>query len=111
MELLTKCRASANNDEYYHCYSTVFYTDLFTSALSKINRYDIATGIGNLSLNQPFINDSELNGSLSLAVGSNGNLFVGVSGTNSVKRYDSQTGNFLGNFVGSGSGGLSILLT
>ncbi len=88
--------------------NTVYYTDFSTSDFSKINRYDIATGIGNISnLSQPFINDSELNGSLSLAVGSDGNLFVGVSDTNSVKRYDGQTGNFLGNFVGSGSGGLS----
>lgn len=89
--------------------STVYYTDFISSDFSQINYYDIETGLGNLSnISQPFINDSELlNSSLSLAVGGNGNLLVGVSGTNSVRRYDGETGDFLGDLVSAGSGGLS----
>lgn len=87
--------------------TALFYTD-YTFGDSIINRVDLATGNGNASFpSSTFINGSDLTGSLSLAVGSDDELLVGVPGSNSVKQYDSETGDFLGDLVSSGSGGLS----
>lgn len=48
-----------------------------------------------------------LNSAIGLTVGEDGNLYVSNSETNSIKKYDGDTGNYLGDFVTSGSGGLS----
>ena len=48
-----------------------------------------------------------LNSAIGLIVGEDGNLYVSNSLTNSIKKYDGDTGNYLGDFVTSGSGGLS----
>lgn len=42
-----------------------------------------------------------------VSIGENGNLFVSDSTSNSIKQYDSETGDFLGDFISAGSGGLS----
>lgn len=44
---------------------------------------------------------------IGITIGENDNLFVVSSASNSVKQYDRQTGDFLGDFIVSGSGGLS----
>ncbi len=46
-------------------------------------------------------------GTRDLTFGADGNLLVVDSSTNSVKEFDGETGNFLGNFVAPGSDGLS----
>ncbi|KJH70711.1 PEP-CTERM sorting domain-containing protein [Aliterella atlantica] len=79
--------------------SDIFYTNFSTS----VGRADLATGIGDSS----FIGSGELNGAEDVTIGSNGNLFVSDFGSDSIKQYDRQTGDFLGDFVASGSGGLS----
>ncbi len=51
---------------------------------------------------------SELSfGTRDLTFGTNGNLLVVDSSTNSIKEFDDETGDFLGNFIASNSGGLS----
>ncbi|KJH69441.1 Vgb family protein [Aliterella atlantica] len=42
-----------------------------------------------------------------ITIDKNDNLFVVSSATNNIKQYDGQTGDFLGDFIASGSGGLS----
>lgn len=48
-----------------------------------------------------------LRAAVGLTVGENDNLFVVNSVTNSIKQYDGQTGDFLGDFIAPSSGGLS----
>lgn len=78
--------------------------DIYASELSGAVFRQTTTG-----LVQAFIpNGSELNfGTRDLTFGTNGNLLVVDSFTNSVKEFDDETGDFLGNFVASDSGGLS----
>ena len=52
-------------------------------------------------------NSGGLSGAIGLTVGEDSNLYVSSSGTNSIKKYNGGTGDFLGDFVASGSGGLS----
>jgi len=42
-----------------------------------------------------------------LAIGQDGSLYVASSGTNSIFRYDASTGQFIGAFVSTNSGGLN----
>lgn len=77
--------------------------DLFYTEFATIGRIDLATGLAD----RDFISDNELNGATGITIGANGNLFVSDSTNNSVKQYDGETGNFLGDFISSGSGGLS----
>ena len=78
----------------------LFYTDS-----SAVGRYDLI----NREIDELFvdIDSGGLNEAVDVAIGANGNLFVSSSGNNSVKQYDGQTGDFLGDFIVSGSGGLS----
>jgi len=75
--------------------------------------YTDGTSVGRLNLEtrnndtEFFDSDGGLSDAVDVALGGNGNLFVSSSGTDSIKQYDGQTGNFLGDFVSSGSGGLS----
>jgi outer membrane protein assembly factor BamB len=51
--------------------------------------------------------DGDLAQPTGMAIGPDGNLYVGSRGTNEVLRYSAATGSFLGVFVTSGSGGLA----
>ncbi len=75
-------------------FSTVFGSD--------VARFELATGTGGA-----FVSGGGLTRAEDVTIGTNGNLFVSDSGSDSIKQYDRQTGNFLGDFVASGSGGLS----
>ena len=74
----------------------------FTVFGSEVDRFELATGTGGA-----FVSGGGLTGAEDVTIGANGNLFVSDFGSNSIKQYDRQTGNFLGDFVASGSGGLS----
>ncbi len=78
--------------------------DIYASDLSGAVFRQTTTG-----LVEAFIpNESELSfGTRDLAFGTNGNLLVVDSSTNSIKEFDDETGDFLGNFIASNSGGLS----
>jgi flagellar hook assembly protein FlgD len=54
----------------------------------------------------PFAPNSALANPVGLAIGPNGDVFVGGRGSNDVVRYDGNTGAFLGTFVTPASGGL-----
>lgn len=75
--------------------------------------YTDGTSVGRLNLETRnndtafFDSNGGLSNAVDVALGNNGNLLVSSSGTNSIKQYDGQTGNFLGDLVASGSGGLS----
>lgn len=78
---------------------------LFFTNASEVGRVDLTT-----ETSDDFFVDRGSGGlseALDVTIGGNGNLFVSSSGTDSIKQYDGQTGNFLGDFVSSGSGGLS----
>ena len=78
--------------------------DIYASDLSGIVFRQTTTG----SVETFIPSSSELNaGTRDLTFGVNGNLLVVDSATNSIKEFDSKTGDFLGDFVASGSGGLS----
>lgn len=53
------------------------------------------------------VSSGGLDSAIGLTVGEDGNLYVSNSNTNSIKKYDGATGDFLGDFVTSSSGGLS----
>ena len=78
--------------------------DIYASDLNGTVFRQTTTGFA-----ETFIpSSSELNtGTRDLTFGVNGNLLVVDSATDSVKEFDSKTGDFLGDFVASGSGGLS----
>lgn len=78
--------------------------DVYASELSGAVFRQTTTG-----LVQEFVPySSALNfGTRDLTFGADGNLLVVDSSTNSVKEFDGETGDFLGNFVTPGSGGLS----
>lgn len=81
--------------------SDLFYTD----RTSTVGRIDLTTGTADTS----FV-DSESGGLTSafdVSIGENGNLLVSDSASNSIKQYNGETGDFLGDLVASGSGGLS----
>jgi hypothetical protein len=80
--------------------SKLFYTNR-----REVGLIDLA---GNTS-NSLFVEVSSggLDSAIGLTVGEDGNLYVSNSNTNSIKRYDGATGDFLGDFVTSSSGGLS----
>ncbi len=87
--------ALAVNDNF------LFYTDDFSS----VGRYDLVNRV----IDPRFVdrNSGGLSRAIDVAIGQNGNLFVSDSIANSVKQYDGGTGDFLGDFITSGSGGLS----
>ncbi len=78
--------------------------DIYASELSGAVFRQTTTG-----LVQEFVPySSELNfGTRDLTFGADGNLLVVDSITNSIKEFEDETGDFLGNFIASGSGGLS----
>ncbi|MBA2747547.1 MAG: PEP-CTERM sorting domain-containing protein [Tatlockia sp.] len=78
---------------------------LFYTESSSVGRYDLVNRI----IDPLFVdrNSGGLSQGVDVAIGGNGNLFVSDSGTNSIKQYDGGTGDFLGDFITSGSGGLS----
>lgn len=53
------------------------------------------------------VSSGGLDSAIGLTVGDDGNLYVVNSNTNSIKKYGGDTGEFLGDFVAPGSGGLS----
>ena len=78
---------------------------LFYTESSSVGRYDLVNRV----IDPLFVdrNSGGLSQGVDVAIGQNGNLFVSDSISNSVKQYDSGTGDFLGDFITSGSGGLS----
>ncbi|MBA2748247.1 MAG: PEP-CTERM sorting domain-containing protein [Tatlockia sp.] len=78
----------------------LYYTDN-----ASIGRFDLINNV----IDPRFVDVSSggLTRALDVAIGANGNLFVSDSASDSVKQYDGATGNFLGDFVTSSSGGLS----
>ena len=78
---------------------------LFYTESSSVGRYDLVNRI----IDPLFVdrNSGGLSQGIDVAIGGNGNLFVSDSISNSIKQYDGGTGDFLGDFITSGSGGLS----
>jgi WD40 repeat protein len=80
---------------------------MYVISANEVRRFDrtarvdlgafIASGSGGLRTDT---------GSSALTFGPDGNLYVSSAGTDSVLRYDGQTGTFLDEFVSAGSGGL-----
>lgn len=85
-------RGLAITDKY------LYYTDF--GAL--IGRYDFVNKV----IDPRFIVSSSLNEAVDITVADNGNLFVSSFGSDSVQQYDGDTGDFLGDFITSGSGRL-----
>lgn len=79
--------------------------DLFFTNRTEVGLIDLA----NNTVDYFFVdqNSGGLFGAIGLTVGEDGNLYVSSSETNSIKKYNGDTGDFLGDFVASGSGGLS----
>lgn len=80
-------------------------SNLFFTNRREVGLIDLA----NDTINSFFVEVSSggLDSAIGLTVGDDGNLYVSNSNTNSIKRYDGATGDFLGDFVTSSSGGLS----
>lgn len=80
-------------------------SNLFFTNRREVGLIDLA----NDTINFFFVEVSSggLDSAIGLTVGKDGNLYVSNSNTNSIKRYDGATGDFLGDFVTSSSGGLS----
>lgn len=76
-------------------------SEMFSAFREVITRYQLATGGGNPVIGEGLANFEDV------TIGTNGNLFVSDSASDSIEQYDSQTFESLGNFVASGSGGLS----
>jgi len=86
-----------------------------TGELSHVTGYRIYTGSpgndGKVRIDLPLAADATaagLNGPAGLAIGSNGDIFVGNTAGNDVLEFNTTTGAFVGKFVTPGSGGLSI---
>jgi hypothetical protein len=76
-------------------------SELFSVFGRVISRYQLVTGGGN-----PVVGSASANFQ-DVTFGPNGNLFVSDSASDSIRQFDSQTFSSFGNFVASGSGGLS----
>lgn len=76
--------------------------DIYVSDLGGFVYKQSATG------SRTAFGSDELNpGTTGLTLGVDGSLFVAETSSNSVKKFDSDTGEYLGDFINSGSGGLS----
>lgn len=81
--------------------------DLFyTSFGTNVSRVDLVTRTPDNSFIS-FGDNGGLREASDVAIGNNGNLFVSDFVANNIKQYDGETGDFLGDFISSGSGGLS----
>lgn len=77
----------------------LYYTDG-----ASIGRFDLVNNI----IDPRFVDVSSggLSGAVDVSIGQNGNLLVSDFNTDSIKQYDSNTGDYLGDFIASSSGGL-----
>lgn len=79
--------------------------NLFFTNSREVGLIDLTTN----TLDYFFVDQGSggLNSAIGLTIGEDGNLYVSNSLTNSIKKYDGNTGDFLGDFVSLSSGGLS----
>ncbi len=80
-------------------------SNLFFTNRREVGLIDLANDTTNFFFVE--VSSGGLDSAIGLIVGGDGNLYVSNSNTNSIKRYDGATGDFLGDFVTSSSGGLS----
>ena len=79
--------------------------NLFFTSGREVGLLDLTTD----TLSSYFVDTDSggLNSAVDLTVGEDGSLYVSNASTNSIKKYNGVTGDFLGDFVTSNSGGLS----